>query len=167
MPFLDVEQLKKVQGERRRVFFDSELPSLSLDGHEASFLKPAHFELVLTNVGDAITVEGQIKVELPVPCHRCLGEFPLSLQVDFLETYQDGSQLPHESKEDQVFFTGETIDITPEVINAIHLSLPMRFICAEQCRGLCHKCGTDLNKKQCHCTQEDLDPRLAKLKNLL
>lgn len=167
MPFLDVEQLKKVPGERRRVSFVSELPSLSLDGREVSLLKPAHFDLILTNLGDAITVEGLIAVDLQVSCHRCLVEFPLSLKVDFLETYQDKSQLPYHVQEDRVPFEGETIEIEPEVMNAVYLGIPMRLICHEQCRGLCQHCGINLNQEQCHCTEDEFDPRLAKLKNLL
>jgi uncharacterized protein len=168
MPFLDVERLKKVKGERKRVSFDSDLSPIPVDDNEINLLKPAHFDLTLTNVGNAITVEGSFTVDLEVQCGRCLGNFVLSLSPDFSETYYDRSQpVPGPLKEDWISFSGDTIDITPEVENAIVLNLPMRFVCSEQCRGLCPVCGTDLNKKQCDCVQENIDLRMAKLKELL
>ncbi len=169
MPFLNVERLKKVKGERQRVIFTGSLPMLELEDSEFCSMEPAQFELVLTNVGgSAIDVEGQVQVALKVPCSRCLQDFILSLNVPFSETYYEKNQPAHSGKtEEWVVYSGDYIDITPEVLKTVLINLPMRFICSEQCRGLCPICGMDLNIKQCNCVQEDLDPRLAKLQELL
>jgi len=169
MPFLDVERLKKVKGERLRVDFSCALPVLQLEDGEYSFVEPAQFELMLTNLDNsAINVEGQVQVALKVTCNRCLQEFVLNLDVPLSETYYEKSQPAHNGKtEEWVAFSGDYIDITPEVLGAVVMSLPMRFICSEHCQGLCPVCGVDLNKEQCNCVQEDIDPRLAKLQELL
>ncbi|AGL02206.1 YceD family protein [Desulfoscipio gibsoniae] len=169
MPFLDVEQLKKVNGERRRVVFAGELPALQVEDNEFMFLEPANFDLVLTNVGNsAINVEGQVQVALTVPCDRCLQDFVLNLSPLFSETYYEKNLPAHSGKnEEWIPYSGDSIDITPEVLGTVLMNLPMRFICQKQCRGLCPVCGVDLNIKQCNCVQEDVDPRLAKLKELL
>lgn len=168
MPFLNVEHLKKFKGEREHVSFDCALPPLFLDGGEINIIQPAHFDLTLTSVDKAVTVEGSFTVDIKVQCGRCLKDFVLSLSPDFGETYYDQSQPPPGPlKEDWIPFSGDVINITPEVENAILLNLPMRLICSEQCRGLCPVCGADLNKQQCDCVREDMDPRMAKLKELL
>jgi len=169
MPFLDVERLKKVKGERRRVVFTGSLPVLKLEDSEFCFVEPAQFELMLTNVGSsAVDVEGQVQVALKVPCSRCLQHFVFSLNVPFSETYYEKNQPAHSGKtEEWVAYSGDYIDITPEVLGTVLMNLPMRFICSEQCRGLCPICGVDLNTQQCNCIREDIDPRLAKLQELL
>ncbi|WP_347487900.1 YceD family protein [Desulfoscipio sp. XC116] len=169
MPFLDVEQLKKANGERQRVVFTGELPALQVEDSEFVFVEPARFDLILTNVGSsAINVEGKLQVFLKVPCSRCLQDFVLNLNPLFSETYYEKNQPAPKGKNDEwVAYSGDRIDITPEVLGTVLMNLPMRFICHEQCRGLCPVCGVDLNQKQCNCVQNDLDPRLAKLKELL
>jgi len=169
MPFLDVELLKKINGERLRVDFSSVLPVLQLEDGDFSFVEPAQFDLMLTNVGNsAINVDGQVQVAVKVPCHRCLQDFTLNLDVPLSETYYERNQPVHNGKtEEWVAYIGDYIDITPEVLGAVVMSLPMRFVCSEQCQGLCPVCGVDLNKEQCNCVQEDRDPRLAKLLELL
>ena len=52
--------------------------------------------------------------------------------------------------------------IVPELI----LSMPMKELCSEDCRGLCPRCGKDLNDGECGCAEE-IDPRLAKLAEIL
>jgi uncharacterized protein len=53
------------------------------------------------------------------------------------------------------------------VREAIILSLPLKPLCSEECKGLCPICGTDLNKSHCHCVIEKTDPRWDMLKGLL
>ncbi len=169
MPFLNVERLKKVKGERRKVTFSDSLPALLLDDSEFNFVEPAQFALTLTNVGNsAINVEGEVQVALKVPCNRCLRDFVLTLSLPFSETYYEKNQPTHSGQtEEWVAYSGDVIDITPEVLTAVIMNLPMRFICSEQCQGLCAVCGVDLNQEQCSCVQQELDPRLAKLQELL
>ena len=47
------------------------------------------------------------------------------------------------------------------------LSLPIKWVCREECRGLCPKCGANLNQGDCGCTFREEDPRLAALRKLL
>lgn len=169
MPFLDVEQLKKINGERRRMVFTGTLPALQVEESAFAFVEPAHFDLMLTNVGNStINVEGQIQTALKVSCSRCLRDFVLKLNSDFNETYYEKNQpQPGDKNEEWIAYSGDCIDITPEVLGSVLINLPMRFVCHEQCRGLCPVCGMDLNMQQCDCVQDDVDPRLAKLKELL
>jgi uncharacterized protein len=46
------------------------------------------------------------------------------------------------------------------------LALTERPLCRDECRGLCPRCGTNLNERDCGCTTEANDPRLAVLRNL-
>ena len=50
--------------------------------------------------------------------------------------------------------------------NNILLTLPIKRLCKEDCKGLCQQCGNNLNLSTCQCDNDDIDPRLAKLKDL-
>jgi len=109
-----------------------------------------------------------IKVVLLVQCNRCLESFVYPMEAQFEETYCDCNLPPSGGTHpDWVPFSGDQIDIAPEVTKTILVNLPMRFICREDCRGLCSLCGADLNNGQCQCPRDELDPRLDKLKDLL
>ena len=169
MPFLDVFHLKHYKGDSKKLAFSAPLPDLNTKDGILAFAGPAHFELTLTNVGlGAIHVEGKIYAALNVFCSRCLKEFVFSAEALLNEMYYDQNQVaPQGRTEEWTAYTGDEIDLTPEVLSAVLISLPIRVICAHTCKGLCPICGTDLNMGQCACTQEEIDPRMAKLKELL
>jgi uncharacterized protein len=52
------------------------------------------------------------------------------------------------------------------VTEDVFLNLPAKFLCSDDCKGMCFKCGKDLNSGSCSC-EKDIDPRLEALKQLL
>ena len=58
------------------------------------------------------------------------------------------------------------VDLTKLIKDAILLDLPVKIVCTEDCQGLCAQCGTNLNKGECDCTDDSIDPRWAKLKEI-
>jgi uncharacterized protein len=76
----------------------------------------------------------------------------------------------HEVREDELdmgFYRDDELDIQDLVAEQILLNVPMKPLCSESCRGICPKCGTDMNVNPCRCEQKKTDPRLAVLKKLL
>ena len=64
-------------------------------------------------------------------------------------------------------FDGKTIDLDPIVREQVLLALPVTVLCREDCKGLCPRCGQDLNEKDCgHSGHKEIDVRLAKLKDI-
>ncbi|MFA7467076.1 MAG: DUF177 domain-containing protein [Desulfotomaculaceae bacterium] len=168
MPLLEVGKLKMSRGERVDFYCLEKLPPLSVEGEDIKFAQEVEYRLSLTNADDAIVIDGMINVDLLVQCNRCLDSFVYPMEAHFQETYCDSNfSQPGGKQPDWVPFSGDQIDIAPEVTQTILVNLPMRFICRADCRGLCSVCGADLNNNQCQCTRDELDPRLAKLKDLL
>ncbi len=67
---------------------------------------------------------------------------------------------------DTITYESDLLDLEEIVLNQISLSLPMRTLCNEDCKGLCPKCGMDLNIEACKCVLENIDPRLEGLRNM-
>ena len=59
------------------------------------------------------------------------------------------------------------LDLDELVYSEVIVSLPMKHLCSEECRGICFKCGKNLNDGDCDCPKKEIDPRLAALADLL
>jgi uncharacterized protein len=65
------------------------------------------------------------------------------------------------------FYKGEEVDISAIVKEMLVLEIPLRYLCQDSCKGLCPRCGQNLNVKSCSCVPVQGDPRFAVLKQLL
>jgi uncharacterized protein len=63
------------------------------------------------------------------------------------------------------FYDGEEVDLSPLIQDQVLLTLPPKVICREDCRGLCQRCGRNLNREACQCVGAEVDPQLAPLKH--
>jgi len=102
-------------------------------------------------------------------CARCLEEYAFGLDHPFVFVLEPRAVAPSESArlsaEDLAlsYYEGDQIDLTPLVHEQMILALPTRPLCAEGCRGLCARCGANLNAGACGCPAAPPDPRLAVL----
>jgi len=58
------------------------------------------------------------------------------------------------------------IDVSQEIRDLVILSLPPQIFCSPECKGLCPRCGANLNTETCRCTKEEMDPRWEALRGL-
>ena len=105
--------------------------------------------------------------ELKTFCSRCLGpmkyEVLLSLSTDYLPASPDMSEhLEEERVSGETGYYRRSIFLGEYIISELVLSLPMRYICSPDCKGLCSHCGVNLNRETCTCEKLS-DPRLQKL----
>ncbi|MEW6725279.1 MAG: DUF177 domain-containing protein [Bacillota bacterium] len=121
-----------------------------------------------------LLIEGRVTGEVELVCSRCLVGFRYQLDVPFSQEFRkEGDWLAGsatatgEDGDDIEFYSGDSLDLTPLLCETVLLSLPMKPICREGCRGLCPVCGKNLNNGPCGCVVEETDPRLEKLRNLL
>ncbi|MDD3652926.1 MAG: DUF177 domain-containing protein [Desulfotomaculaceae bacterium] len=161
---LDVEILKKIPSDFIRFELLEELPSFELHGEILHFPSPVKASLLVSKNGPTIIVEGSVSGRIKLICDRCLEPFDFFFEAPVKECY---AHTPNNSESEFVSYSGDVIDITSDVINDIILSLPMKSICGEECRGLCAKCGCNLNKGHCNCKNDDIDPRLSVLQTFV
>lgn len=116
---------------------------------------------------------GRLTGNLEIDCDRCLlpVERPIDIELDleFAPEQQLGSEASLELHSEDMkldAIEGSEIDLVAIAREQILLDLPQQFFCEEDCKGLCEKCGTNLNLKDCDCEGGEIDPRWAALKNL-
>jgi len=161
---VDVSRLKRSPGDTARYEAEAVLPPFEAFGESVEFAGPVKAVLDVTNQGGLLAAKGEVWGRVVLTCSRCTEKYELDFKLDFGEDYVSGREgAPLEA----VVFDGDTIDIAPEVVKGLLLVLPMKPLCRPDCRGLCASCGANLNKGECGCRREEIDPRLEKLKDLL
>ncbi|MHB8069963.1 MAG: YceD family protein [Desulfobaccales bacterium] len=108
--------------------------------------------------GRDILVRGALKGQLQLACGRCLEEFggPVDVDFDLLLVPSPGS-MQGEDEElsaadlDVDYYSGETVDLEPIIREQIILTVPLKPLCTEDCKGICPSCGAVLNLEACTC----------------
>ncbi len=140
--------------------------SLSLDDCEFtddSVSGTASANGVITNHSGVIVLKGEILPDLSVSCARCGKRFKYTAPIPLNAKITD--KLANDDEEEFVLLVDYQLDIEELVRTALILELPSRFLCKEDCKGLCPVCGCDLNESQCSCNTKERDPRWDVLKD--
>ncbi len=123
-------------------------------------------DIEITKVLREITVLGNVSFSIESPCSRCLETVKLDIKPEIRLVLSPSDKIKDEEDEHHETYSGEEIDLSDYLREQIAISLPVKVICSEDCKGLCPKCGINLNKETCGCEKERVDPRFAVLKKL-
>ena len=118
-------------------------------------------------------IRGHIDATSVMDCVRCLQPVERPVSIDFEVTYVDPDhfaadkekEVSHDDLETDVLLS-DTIDLKDVVREQVLLDMPVQVFCSEDCKGLCRKCGANLNLVTCSCHDDEVDPRWSALKNL-
>jgi uncharacterized protein len=139
-------------------------PILGLDG-------PLRVKVKVSKAADKFLILGTIRGAIRIRCDRCLESFRREVESQFHVvlvvpregTDQEEIELLDEDMEVD-FVKGDAVDLGDMVREQIYLSLPLRSICQETCRGLCPLCGINLNEASCTCRKAEGHPAFSKLR---
>lgn len=124
-----------------------------------------------TRTGGNYLLEGAIEADISSECSRCLKTFDFKVVTEFKLMLQRGGKMDGGAEEEDFVLMSESqegdFDIFPAVREAIVLEMPIKYLCAESCAGICPSCGMDLNEGACSCGEKAVDPRWGPLKKLL
>lgn len=121
-----------------------------------------------------IWVEAKLSSHVRCSCSRCLLDFDQPVELDVQEEFlprmdvSSGAKLvtPLEFTEDFYISRNHVLDLTEAAKQYIEMNTPMQPVCTEQCKGICLRCGVDLNEGDCRCQGSQIDPRWAALLDL-
>jgi uncharacterized protein len=145
--------------------------SLGLDLAPELSREPLAIFCQISKSGDLISVKGWVQSKMLLTCGRCLKEFETPyksfFEVHYRPQYEGGPEekdsIP-EGEVEIVVFEGDVLDIGDQIRQTVILSVPMRALCRDDCRGLCSGCGYDLNLEACRCTEPPSDSRWEALR---
>jgi uncharacterized protein len=152
------------------------LQALSGEG-EIGFTRPIHVRLHATLAGETVLIEGTAGTGVRIPCSRCLEPFGLNVRTEFSATAtpQPPSMTDTDAVDDielaadeidVIAYSGDSIDIADEIAKQIIMAIPFNPLCSDRCKGLCSRCGADLNKNPCNCSPQGKNNPFAALNAL-
>ena len=128
--------------------------------------EPVKAEGTVRNTAGVLVMKGEITTCIHGVCDRCAAEFDreMALPIDAVLV----TELANEENEDEWVFTleGDSADLDDIVRTIFVLNMDSKLLCSDDCKGMCCRCGKNLNEGPCSCEKE-IDPRLAALKQLL
>ncbi len=171
---IDIKPVLKNAGSSMDVTLRIDPKSLGLPQDGYPVRDPILFGGSLRRASDKVLIlEGRLSGTLDTACDRCGGAAVHDIAADVEATFRSGDD--GETREDtadpEEEYRYEGFSIVPDkaLRDSLILSLPIRFLCDEGCRGLCPVCGADLNKGDCGCAvpERRRDPAFEGLKKLL
>ena len=132
-------------------------------------LKKEPIELTITNTGNrTLELEAVGNITVGIPCDRCLEETSVEIPLQMkrkLDMKLTDEQRINDSDEIS-YLTGMDLDVDRLVYLEVLMSWPLKVLCKEDCKGLCSRCGKNLNYGPCDCVEEPKDPRMAAISDI-
>jgi len=169
--------------ELHPIDFKEEFPAGAFDlGQDIVQIKPittsGRAQLVEEHQGkhekiQDIRLAGELRTSLQMACARCLDPVTQQIERQFdllyrpLGTDAGREELSVTAAEGEVgYYQGEGLQLEDALREQVLLSLPLKVVCREECKGLCPHCGGNLNQQKCSCERTVEDPRWAALKEV-
>ena len=158
---------KLLSGDQERL---TEQVMMEMDVFECSLgsfpvTEKSSFPLTIMKVGDdKFLIEGETSVTLEIPCDRCLQPVQVEIPLEISRECDKNSE--EEDTEEENLMVGYNLDAEQLIYCEILVNWPMKTLCTEACKGICKKCGTNLNYSSCTCDTVELDPRMAKIRDI-
>lgn len=162
---LDLKQVFQQEGLRLPIDLSLDLSDEEVYGAKP-FVRPVRITGTVENQGSVIVLRYRAEVCYSRECDRCLEPTERLLTFDF-EHIVTGTEPEDDLSDEMIFAPDLRVDIDAVIREDIILEAPTGYLCKLECKGLCPKCGCNLNHAECGCDLSEPDPRLAALRQLL
>ena len=160
---LNVNRILHTPGASQDFHFEMDLSDMEFGG-EKPVVHPVAVDGRVYNQAGVLLCELQASTTLRCVCDRCAAEF--DREVSYPLDVPLASELQDEENPDYFLLEGDELDLEELLETVFILNMDTRFLCRADCKGLCSRCGKNLNEGSCDCRTES-DPRLAVLEQLL
>lgn len=166
---INLSELFSVEGKAKTYTCDLEMDCFHSPGGDYEVVDKSPVVLEIVNEGNRVfAMRGEGEVILRIPCSRCLEpvEVPIHVEIeDKIDLKLSDEERARELNE-QFYVSGYNLDVDRLVGNELTLNLPMKVLCREDCKGICNRCGTNLNYGTCDCDTRSLDPRMSVIQDI-
>lgn len=164
-----VELSDIISNENKEMSEQAELELLSFDSKMGQFpiVKKAPFVMKFTNENNKrLLIQGETEVTIAIPCDRCLEEVGRAISIVIEKEIDLTGDSEETAIENLDYMTGTSLDVDQLIFGEILVGWPMKNLCREDCKGICKRCGANLNQTECQCPKTELDPRMAAIQDI-
>ncbi|MBQ9885983.1 MAG: DUF177 domain-containing protein [Lachnospiraceae bacterium] len=115
-----------------------------------------------------LMIKTKVNLTMEIPCDRCLEpvnvlfDFDVEKEVDMNLTAEERAQ----GLDELSYIEDYDLDVDMLIRNELFVHMPVKVLCREDCKGICKKCGANLNNGTCGCDVTELDPRMAVIRDI-
>ena len=134
------------------------------------FPSPMEVDGSIINTAGYMRMSLNLSLDYVASCARCLADVSGTFRFDLEKTVAPASQLQgldEDKKEEFAIVEDGFLDLDEQLLELLEMEFPSRFLCREDCKGLCQRCGKNRNDGECDCNTKEIDPRMAPLQKLL
>lgn len=161
---LDLKKIFTDENETLSFDYGLDLSAVKVD-NTCPFVSPVRVKGTVAGRDGFALLKFKASFDFSVPCDRCARTINRHYDYPFSHTLV--LSLQNEDDDRFIEVHDEKLDLDSLAREDILLELPSKFLCKEDCKGICPVCGKNLNDGPCGCDLQQADPRLAVLKNLL
>ncbi len=162
---IDLSEIIRNDSIKINLDTDISLEPIEFLGESFQFAKPLHVIGTIINNTKSLELAAKVKGEMGACCARC--REPLTVAVEFNISEVIMQNADDIAEEDVIIIEGEEIDIAEIILNNFLMNVSGKYLCKDDCKGLCLKCGKNLNEGDCGCSDDEIDPRWAKLAEIM
>ena len=160
--------LYKIEGGQLNYEFTADFNELSGES-DSRFSNHIKVKAKVEKTGKDYLIWIEVYTTARLICDRCGEEFnkKITEKITVLSSFKKHRGDCGENENVKLLQNNaRVISITQEVLDLLLLSIPQKILCKKDCKGLCSKCGVNLNQTTCQCKKNYTDPRWEKLKNI-
>ena len=131
-------KVEKIKDKAIEIEEETPASSWELDSFDITFVNSILLKSKFFRVRNEIVAETRVTTHRDVVCSRCLRQVRQAIEQSFTKSYKDSE-------------VGECLEINSDIREDILLNFPMQALCKQDCKGVCSRCGVDLNHQECEC----------------
>ena len=160
---IELESIFNTDGSSYEFDYELSLSHIGVAGVNP-LKSPVKVKGVVKNNTGIVTLWANVELIYSAACDRCAEETEKTYKYDF--SHNLIASLSNEDNDDFLVVSDMRLDLDELIEEDVNLELPTKFLCNEDCKGICSMCGKNLNKDQCDC-KKPIDPRLEGLLQFL
>ena len=172
---VNIDKLNRKEIQRLDIDLCEEIGVISCCEEEYKLASPVKVVGKINNNNKGMYINIDVGLTVVENCSRCLDEVEIPLEYNiqgFIVNKDNYIEDDYEDVDAFVIENKDEVDLIDIIGQTIDFNIPHKVLCREDCKGLCPECGANLNKQDCGCSEkinneDDIDPRFAKLKELL
>lgn len=131
-------------------------------------------DMTVTREYENIRVTGRVTAPLALSCSRCLADYTSFVDTNYTIFYRKEAATASPAEDELELgemdllsstYSGDEIDLTHEIEEQVAMEIPLKPLCSDACKGLCHECGVDLNTSSCSCSKKPVSLTFSALKD--
>lgn len=162
---IDLKKYFSGENISQQIDYTIDLSAVEIDGVKP-FVSPVHVVGDLKAFASSAELNVNVQYAFSMPCNRCLKETRKEISHSISHVLVNRLN-DEEDFDDYIVVEGEKLDLDELIYSDIILLTPSKYVCSDDCKGLCPVCGKNLNEGDCACAKQQTDPRLEALRQLL